>query len=256
MLVVAPIAGGLPHELVAAGFVLALLGLLTSWIPFLNIVGISLSVIGVILASLGLAKSTQVNAGRALAIGGLVLGPLAVISAVLTNVVFVSVLALAVKETTKTSVEAPAGGEAASGADLGTARDNPAPPGSAIGGREWTVQIISVKTISKDSLGETPTVGTVLLSIHLSATYTGDDPQGSTPSATVAFVRTDGTSIDSDDGDTEFVAEHGFDSSKTVYTGVTLTGDTLIAVPAGNWQDGVLAVAPSLLSDDVFVAVQ
>jgi hypothetical protein len=252
------------NGLATAGFVLGLLGLLSSWIPFLNIVGIILGVIGAVLAAVGLAKSKKVNAGKGLAIAGLVLGALAVIIAVLINAVFVSAVDKAVKETTSTSVEAPsdAGDEAASDdkaasdAELGTTRDNPAPLGSAISGDDWTVKINSVKTISKDSLGQTPAAGSTLLAINMTATYNGDDEQGSTAWAGVKFVSADGTTIDSTSGSTLFIAENSFDSLKTVYNGASVTGDQLLEVPADDWRDGVLAVSPGMLSDDTFVAVK
>jgi hypothetical protein len=262
----APVPEKGSNGLATAGFVLGLLGLLSSWIPFLNIVGIILGVIGAVLAAVGLAKSKKVNAGKGLAIAGLVLGALAVIIAVLINAVFVSAVDKAVEETTSTSVEAPsdAGDEAASDdeaapdaeLELGTTRDKPAPLGSAISGDDWTVKINSVKTISKDSIGQTPAAGSTLLAINMTATYNGDDEQGSTPWATVKFVSADGTTIDSTSGSTLFMAENDFDSLKTVYNGASVKGDQLLEVPADNWRDGVLAVSPGILSDDTFVAVK
>ena len=154
----APVKGS--NGLATAGFVLGLLGLLGSWIPVLNIVGIILGVLGVVLAGVGLAKSKKVNAGKGLAIAGIVLGVLAVIFAVLINAVFVSAVDEAVDETTSTSVKAPSksgkdktasNDEGESDAELGTTRDNPAPIGSEITGDDWAVTINSVKTVPADS---------------------------------------------------------------------------------------------------------
>ena len=103
----APVARKGSNGLATAGFVLGLLGLLSSWIPVVNVVGIILGVIGVVLAGVGLAKSKKVNAGKGLAIAGIVLGALGVIFAVLINAVFVSAVDDAIDETTSTSVEAP-----------------------------------------------------------------------------------------------------------------------------------------------------
>lgn len=260
----APVPAKGSNGLATAGFVLGLLGLLSSWIPFLNIVGIILAVIGVVLAAVGLAKSKKVNAGKGLAIAGLVLGVLAVIIAVLVNAVFVSAVDKAVDETTNTSVEAPSDSgdeaasddKAASDAELGTTRDNPAPLNSAITGDDFTVTINSVKTISEDSIGQTPAAGSTLLAINMTATYNGNDEQGSTPWASVRFVSADGTTIDSTGGSTLFLAENEFDSLKTLYNGASVEGDQLLEVPADSWQDGVLAVSPGVLSDDTFLAVK
>jgi hypothetical protein len=260
----APVPATGSNGLATAGFVLGLLGLLSSWIPFLNIVGIILGVVGVVLAAVGLARSKKVNAGRGLAIAGLVLGVLAVIIAVLINAVFVSAVDKAVDEKTNTSVEAPAKSKdgaasdekAVSDSELGKTRDNPAPLGSAISGDDWTVKINSVKTVAQDSMGQAPAAGSTLLAINLTATYNGDDEQGSTPWTTVDFVSADGTTIDSTEGSSLFIAENEFDSLKTVYHGASVKGDQLIEVPASGWQAGVLAVSPGMLSDDTFVAVK
>jgi hypothetical protein len=243
------------NGLATAGFILSLLGLLGSWIPVLNILGIVLGVLGVVLAAVGLAKSKKVNAGKGLAIAGIVLGVLAVVFAILVNAVFVSAVDEAIDETTSTTVKTPKGASSEAGSDLGTTRDNPAPLGSEISGDDWVVTINSVKTIPVDSIGSKPAAGSVLLSINLTATYTGKDEQGSTPWATVKFVSPDGTTIDSTSGSTMFLAENEFDSLKTVYNGASIKGDQLLEVPK-NWQEGVLAVSPTIMGDDTFVAVR
>lgn len=256
-----PVKGS--NGLATAGFVLGLLGLLTSWIPFLNIVGIVLGVLGVVLAGVGLAKSKKVNAGKGLAIAGIILGSLAVIFAILINAVFVNAVDEAFSETTKTSVDtsdssnkASSGQKASSDAKVGTTRDNPAPLGSKITGGDWTVTINSVKTANEDSISQKPAAGSTLLLINMTARYSGDDSQGETPWASVKFVGTDGATIDSTSGSTMFIAENEFDSLKTLYNGASVKGDQLLEVPADSWQDGVLAVSPSILSDDTFVAVK
>ena len=83
----APVKGS--NGIATAGFVLSLLGLLGSWIPVLNVLGILLAVVGSALAAVGLAKA-KVGAGMGLALAGIVLGVFAVILALLVNVVFVA----------------------------------------------------------------------------------------------------------------------------------------------------------------------
>ena len=90
----------------------------------------------------------------------------------------------------------------------------------------------------------------------MTATYNGNDEQGSTPWATVKFVSPDGTTVDTTSGSTLFIAENEFDSLKTVYNGASIKGDQMLEVPAKSWQDGVLAVSPGMFSDDTFVAVK
>ena len=258
-----PVKGS--NGIATAGFILALLGLLGSWIPVLNVLGILLGVVGVVLAAVGLAKSKKVDAGRGLALAGIVLGALAVAFAVLVNVVFVGAVDDAIDESTGTSVTSPGGDggtskkggsnkSGAADAGLGATRGKPAPIGSTIKGGDWSVRINTVKVVPEDSLGSKAAPGSVLLSVNITATYSGDDEQGSTPWATVKFVAPDGTTVDSTSGSTLFIAENEFDSLATVYQGASVTGDQLLEVPE-NWQDGVLAVSPDMLSDDTFVAV-
>lgn len=96
------------NGLATAGFVLGLLGLLGSFIPLINVVGIVLGVLGAILAAVGLAKAKRTGAGKGLAMAGLVLGVLAVVVAIVINVVFANAVDDALGATTAPSVEAPA----------------------------------------------------------------------------------------------------------------------------------------------------
>lgn len=252
------------NGLATAGFVLGLLGLLASWLPVLNVVGMILGVLGAVLAGVGLVKSKTVGAGKGLAIAGLILGVLALVIAIIVNVAFVNAVDEAVKATTDTSVKAPAAsnGEAPSSDDaagdkeLGTSRDNAAPIGSAVSGGDWTVRVNSVKTAGKDSLGQAPESGKTLLVVNMTATYNGDDAQGSSAWANVKFVTAEGNTIDSTGGSTLFIPEDQFSSLETVFKGASVTGNQMIEVPAVGWEDGVLSVSPDMLSDDTFVAVK
>ncbi len=262
---VAPKAG---NGLATAGFVVALLGFLGSFIPVINVVGIVMGVVGAVLAVVGLVKSRTTGSGKGLAIAGVVLGALAVVVGIVVNVAFVNAVDDALNEATGTTVETPAAtaddtapaadddADEAAPAELGASRDNPAPLGSAVTGGDWTVTINSVTPVEADSLGQTAAPGSALIAVNLTATYNGDDPQGATSWATVKFVTADGTTIDGFDGSTMFISENPFDSLSTVYGGGTVTGDKLLEVPAEGWQSGVLAVSPDIASDDTFVAVQ
>lgn len=252
------------NGLATAGIVLGLLGLLGSWIPLLNILAILLGILGAILAAIGLGKSKKAGSGRGLALAGLILGVLAVIIAIVINVAFVNSVDDAIDTTTNTTVETPADSAdaaasdagAASSEEIGTTRDNPAPLGSAITGGDWTVTVNSVKTADEDSIGQTPEAGSTLLVVNLTATYNGDDEQGASAWANVKFVTADGSTIDSTDGSTLFLADDSFDSLKTLYGGASVTGDTMLEVPSAGWKNGVLAVSPDLLTDSTFIEVQ
>lgn len=251
----ARVKGG--NGLATAGFVLGLIGLLASWIPVLNIVGLILGLLGAVLAAVGLAKSKSSGTRKGLATSGLILGGLAVIIAIVINVVFVNAVGEAVKTTTDTSVNAPAASNAGAAADteLGASRDKPAPIGSAITGGDWTVTVNSVKTADKDSMGQAPAAGKKLLVINLTATYNGADAQGSSPFAVVKFVTAQGNTIDTTSGSTLFIPNDQFSSLGKVFKGASVKGNQMIEVPA-DWKGGVLAVSPAMLSDDTFVAVK
>ncbi len=251
------------NGLATAGFILGLLGLLTSWIPFLNIVGIILGVLGVVLAGRGLAKSKKVNAGKGLAIAGIILGVLGVVFAVIINAAFFfpvgeggRIVTSTIVGAPKSSAKAASNDDGDSDAELGTNSDTPAPIGSEITGDDWAVTINSVKTLPADKYGSKPAAGSILLAVNMTATYNGDDEQGSTPSTTVKFVSPDGNTVDTTSGSTLFIADNDFDSLKTIYNGASIEGDQLLEVPANDWQGGVLAVSPGMLSDDTFVAVK
>ena len=248
------------NGLAVAGFVLGLLGLLSSWIPVLSVVGILMGVIGAVLAGVGLSKASKVNAGKGLAIAGIVLGALGVIIAILINVVFVGAVDNAIDEAVESGVTSPgsgqSGGDAPGDGAAGSTRANPAPLGSAVTGDDWTVTVHSAKEISEDSLDQTAAAGSILIAVNLTATYEGDDEQGTTPWVSVDYVSPDGTTFDSLGGSTMFIADNEFDSFKTVYPGGSVKGDMILGIPAGNWKKGVFAVSPAMMSDDTFVAVK
>lgn len=253
------------NGLATAGFVLGLLGFLGSFIPVINVVGIVLGLLGAILAGVGLAVSKRANVGKGLALAGLILGLLAIVIAIAINALFVSGVNTALDEATKVDVKAPAN---AAGTDspnaakestdskLGSTRNNPAPIGSTISGGDWSVVINSVQAVEKDSMGQQPAAGHVLILVNLTATYTGDDEQGDSAWSNVEYVTPDGSSIDSTSGSTLFMADDSFDSLKTLYKGASETGNEILEVPADGWQNGVLAIKPDLFKDATFVAVK
>lgn len=246
------------NGLATAGFVLGLIGVLGSWIPILNFLSIVLGVIGIVLALVGLAKSGKVGAGKGLAIAGVVLSALAIILPIVVNVAFVNAVDEVIDEGTKTTVTSTDGEKSSSNDEgsLGSDRSNPAPLGSAVSGDDWTVTVNSVKKVSSDSMGQSAASGSTLIKVNVTAKYTGDDKQGDSAWTSLKFVTSDGTTIDSTDGSSLFIAEDEFDSLTKLYTGGSETGDQILEVPSKGWKDGVLAVSPSLLSDDTFIALQ
>lgn len=251
------------NGLAIAGFILALLGLLGSWLPFLNLVAILCALVGGVLSVIGLVKAKTIGSGKGLAISGLIVAVVGVVAAVIVNVL-VFALGSTIEdsfeesfESTVTEIPADSQVEGATedGSSSGATREDPVPLGTTISGGDWSVVVHSVKTASADSLGQRASAGSTLLVVNMSATYTGDDAQGDSAWATVNYVSPSGDTFDGLEGSSMFLADKPFDSLKTLYKGGSVRGNEILEVPA-DWQGGVLAVSPGMLSDDVFVSVR
>ena len=86
------------NGLAVAGFVLALLGALTSFIPVVNIFGGFLAFLGLIFGVIGLVKSRSKGAGKGLSIAAIVLAVAAFVISFAVNAATVAVLDTAVKD--------------------------------------------------------------------------------------------------------------------------------------------------------------
>lgn len=142
--------------------------------------------------------------------------------------------------------------------DEGT-RENPYPLGSEITDGDWTVVINSVNLDATDAIvghnefNEPPEDGNIYILVEATVTYNGTDPQGEVPMTTIDYVTADGNTIDIAWVD---YAETDFTLLDPLYEGASHTGSNAYEVPADTAAEGVLAVAPDMMSDRVFVAVQ
>ena len=96
------------NGLAVAGFVLALLGALTSFIPVVNIFGGFLAFLGLIFGIIGLVQSRSKGAGKGLSIAAIVLAVAAFVIAVVVNLAAATVLDTAVKSVGAADKVAPA----------------------------------------------------------------------------------------------------------------------------------------------------
>lgn len=71
------------------GFVLAILGFLGSWIPFVNIFAAVMGIAGVVLGFVGLSQAKQGRSGKGFSIAAIVLGVVSVLVTILVWVLFV-----------------------------------------------------------------------------------------------------------------------------------------------------------------------
>ncbi len=153
-------------------------------------------------------------------------------------------------------------GEAEEGAaDEAGTRANPYAIGSVIESDDWRIVVNSValaatdQVVSANEFNEPPADGSEYMLVNYSATYLGDDPAGQIPAfVTVEYVTADGTTVNS--FDKAVVPPEAIDTTGTLYTDGTTTGNAVFEVPSATAGQGVLAIRPGMLNDKVFVAVQ
>lgn len=140
-------------------------------------------------------------------------------------------------------------------------RGNPYPIGSTIENDEWRVVVNSVTpaatdaVLSENDFNEPPADGSQYMLVDYSTTYLGDNTDGEIPaSVIVEYVTADGTTVNSFDN--IVVAPDPIDTTSTLYTDGTATGNAAFEVPTDTADQGVLAITPGILGDKVFVAVK
>lgn len=158
----------------------------------------------------------------------------------------------------ETDEEQPADTEEAAGDEVGT-RANPAPLGAPIEGEDWTVVVNSVdldaneEVAAENEFNEPADEGTVYISVNVTITYTGNDPDGQSPAFVgIDYVTADGVTVDA--FEKLVVGPDELDSLSPLYEGASATGNRTIQVPAP--ADGVLAVSPGMIADKIFVAIK
>lgn len=248
----------------------AALGFIFACIPGALIVGWILLPIAFIL---GLVSLFLKDRSKWMGITALILS---VVGTIVGVIVFFSVVASSVDEafgSGDTTVVAPSDEAAAEDAtaDNGAAEDEagteagtrsvPYPIGSVIESDDWRVVVNSVTLAATDAVtgadefNEPPAAGSEYILVNYSATYLGDDPEGQMPAfVTVEYVTADGTTVNS--FDSFVMVPEPIDTTSTLYTGATATGNMAFAVPTATAGEGVLAISAGMLADKVFVAVQ
>jgi len=122
----APVETKGSNGLAVAGFVLALLGALTSFIPLVNIFGDFLAVLGLIFGIIGLVKSRAKGAGKGLSIAAIILAVVAFAISISVNIA-----AAAVVSAIPTTPEALASAGASIAAAVPAPAEAPAPADAA-----------------------------------------------------------------------------------------------------------------------------
>ncbi|MTG88253.1 DUF2510 domain-containing protein [Cellulosimicrobium sp. BIT-GX5] len=257
-----------PHPLGWVALAVAVLGFVFACIPGALIVGWVLLPIAFILAIVGLFLRGK----KWPAITALIL---AVVGTVVGVIVFLTVVSDSVEEAfggTDVTVSPPAEDESTDGggevteeatepegdaADAPGSRENPVPLGTVISGSDFDVTINSVELDATDAVmaanefNEAPPEGYTYALINATVTYTGEE-SGFALEVEIDYVTSTGEVLAS--YDTFAVPpepELGLDE---LYNGGSTTGNTVIAVPAGD--AGLVRVTPGVFADEVFVATQ
>lgn len=142
--------------------------------------------------------------------------------------------------------------------ELGT-RDNPYPLGTEISSSDWTVVVNSVDfdadaaIASENQFNESPEDGHTYILVNLTATYTGDDPDGGEPWVSVSYVSPGGNTFRP--SDRPVVEPDSFDRIATLFHGASETGNFALHVPAEDVENGVLSVEPEMFADTAYLAV-
>lgn len=238
----------------------SILGFVFACIPGALIVGWVLLPIAFVLALVALFLKGK---GKGLAIAALIT---VIVGTVVGFVVFFAVVSASFNSAlggTDTTVKGPAGSASAApsqaSADtpkVGT-RENPAPLGSSVVGKDFTVKINSVNLNATDAVhaanefNDAPDAGMTYALVNATVTYTGKD-SAYAAEVQISYVGADGKVYNS--FDKSVVAPDPQLGADELYTGASTTGNVVIQIPAS--ADGLLRVEPGVIADKVFVAIK
>lgn len=245
--------------------VIAALGFLFACMPGWLIVGWVLLPVGFIL---GIVSLFLRGRGKALGITAIVVS---VVGTIVGFVVFFSLFAGSFNDAFNSGAPvAVAPGGTDSETDGGTTdaggggggegtRENPYPLGTTLTGEEWAVTINSITfgatdaVMAENQFNQAPPEGYEYILVNTTAVYSGPDSDFGW-SISVDYVTPTGETMSTTD--TMAVGPGEFDGSQELYTGGTVTGNIVLAVPSATAGDGVLAVTVDIFGDPAFVAVR
>lgn len=253
------------NTLALVALIIAIVGFVFACMPGALIVGWILLPIAFILSIVALTQKGK----KGKAVLALILS---IVGTIVGVVVFMAVVSKAANDafggtetSVTTDVKAPLAGtddekkaeevakadDAKSAAEAGT-RDNPAPIGSTITGKEWTVVVNSHNAAANDIVAASPYNDEAPAGFHYeivnsTVTYTGDD-KGISQEVGVAMVTSAGNVVNSFDKMVFLEDSFGIDE---LYNGASATGSHAFLVPDG--ETLTVRVRPGMLADEVFV---
>lgn len=248
------------------GFTLAIIGFVFACIPGALIIGWVLLPTAFILSIVALCLKGK---KKALGIAGLVIS---VVGTIVGFVVFFAIAATSFNEavsggkvevsTPTKSVEAESASPESSAAEQapGSTREHPLPIGSAVKQGDWELTINSVNlsadqaVADENEFNDPAGEGNVYILVNATVKYLGKDAKGDVPMSTLEYVTVDGNTVNN--YDVIALAPEPLDTTQTLYSGASVTGNTVFAVPAKSAGAGVLSVRANAFGDSVFVAVK
>jgi len=241
----APQSVGAPVEvkgsngLAVAGFVLALLGALSSFIPIVNIGGDFLALLGLIFGIIGLVKSGSRGAGKGLSIAAIILAVAAFVISIVVNMTTVAAVNTAVK-----SIDTGQGTPAAVTGKIG----QPVKDGS------FTFVVHSVKCGMTTSGGSLPSKPQgEFCAVNLSVTNHGTKAQLFDALEVKGFIA--GSKYEADSGASAMANPNTDTFLNNINPGNSINAIVLIDVPAGKPLDTV-ELHDSLFSTGTSVSVK
>lgn len=254
-----------PAGLAITALVIGILSFLVGWVPVLGILaGLVAVVFGVIALALRQSKP--------MSIVGLSLGSVAALTSLVVTIGLANLGDVATEaarsssSTSQSNEESPRAADESSTTPTpatendGSTRESPLPLGSTVTSKDWTVTVNSVNLDATQALADAnlfnqpATEGHIYILVNITATYTGDDPQGSSPMTSVTYISPDGNTYD---GLTDMaVAPDSFDLLSPLYQGASTTGNRALSVPADAVADGRIALRAGPFSDKVFFSMQ
>jgi Domain of unknown function (DUF4352) len=227
------------NGLAVAGFVLALLGALISFIPLVNIFGGFLAFLGLIFGIIGLIKSRSRGAGKGLSIAAIVLAVAAFVISIVVNIAAAAVVDTAVKDIgAKANVPAVVTGKV----------------GQSVKDGDFTFVVQSVKCGMKTSGGSLPSKPQgEFCAVNVSVSNHGKEAQMFDASQVEGFI---GASKYAANSTASMMANPNTDTFlNNINPGNSIKAIVLIDVPVGKQLETV-ELHDSLLSDGTSVSVK
>jgi len=180
------------NGLAVAGFVLALLGALSSFIPIVNLGGDLLAVLGLIFGIIGLVKSSSNGSGKGLSIAAIILAVVAFVISFVINTSTVTALNTAVKNLP--SAPATSATTANSSANIG---DTVTLKGIDAGSKAEVTAMKVVDPATPTSEFDTPAAGSRYVAVEFQIQNTGTVAYDDSPGNSAKVADTSGHQFDS-----------------------------------------------------------